>query len=136
MKLTNRSISENYGDRKYYLSKKDFLSAFAYWVIQQSPYDTPDIKYALNDFNIFLDVMFGREKYKEYSLNDLNVLITEDVFENLTHIEKLNHPKIDNGKSIMFIDRYSKPNPDYDFIDLGALAHNIKYMIIRECVMG
>ena len=64
----------------------------------------------------------------------LDKLISGKVFETIPQIEKLNHPKIDTGNDFLFVDRYTSIPADYDFIDLGALAHNIKYMLMRQYI--
>ena len=50
----------------------------------------------------------------------------------ITEIEKLNHAKKEMEGFIASCSRYHKTKPDYDYIDLGALARNIFYMILRE----
>ena len=69
----------------------------------------------------------------EFTYEKLNSLITEDVFESIPEIEELNHRK--NGRDGMgFSSRFDTPEPDDDFIDLGALARNVFYMIMRESI--
>ena len=46
-------------------------------------------------------------------------------------IEKLNHAKIKQKGFIASSSRFHKTKPDYDYIDLSALARNIGYMIMR-----
>jgi hypothetical protein len=57
-KLTNKDISDNFRDVKFLFTKKDFLAAFSYWVVYQSPYDTPDIQPALKAFESYIDLLF------------------------------------------------------------------------------
>lgn len=134
-KLTNLDISTHYREVAFCLMKSDFLGAFAYWATSQSPYDTPDITDALDEFNKYISVfIFKEEQVIELTYDKLNTLISEAVFETLPRIEKLNHPKIDTGSTYMFVSRYHTPKSDYDFIDLGALARNIKFMIMREYI--
>ena len=131
-KLTNRDISIHYRDRDYYFMKSDFMGAFSYWVVVQSPYSLPDISSPLSAFYGYLAFIFADELPKKFTYDELSKLISEDVFESIPAINELNKPKIDIGSGITAESRYHKPKPDYDFIDLGALARNIFYMMLRE----
>ncbi len=136
-KLSNLDISTHHRGREYYFMKSDFMAAFAYWVVAQSPYTTPDILPALKAWGKHIDVFLipqGRHLPHKFTYDFLNRNISETVFETIPEIEILNHPKIDTGAEIMFVDRYSTPKPDYDFIDLGALARNIFYMLLRQSI--
>jgi len=132
MKLTNLDISTNHRDREYWFMKGSIMGAFAYWVVSQSPYDAPDIKAALNAFSVYLDGKFPRLNTvpEKITYDELKILISDDVFESIPEIMKLNQCLIHSGAA--YQNRHSKPDPDFDFIDLGALAHNIFYMLLRE----
>ncbi len=134
MRLTNLDISTNYRDNKFWLMRSDFLGAFAYWAVAQSPYDSPDITPALQAFSAYVGNRIKENVPEQFTYTELQEFINEKVFESIPEIEKLNHPKIDVGQTINFCDRYSKPKPDYDFIDLGALARNIFFMLMRESI--
>jgi len=130
-KLTNRDISTHHRDGEYWLMRSDLLGAFAYWVVAQSPYDTPDISKALTAFGDYIGETIKDDGVKRFSYDELSQFISEDVFESIPEIEILNHRK--NGRDGMgFCSRYDKPSPDDDFIDLGALARNIFFMILRN----
>jgi len=137
-KLTNLDISTHYQDTDFYFMKSDFLGAFAHWVISQSPYDTPDITEPLNAFNKYISVFIFKDNTRDEVINikqaDLELLISSRVFETIPEIEKLNHPKIDSGAMFASSSRYHTTKPDYDFIDLGALARNIVYMLMRNYI--
>lgn len=133
-KLTNLDISIHYRDKEYWLTRSYFMGAFAYWVVVQSPYDTPDIKDALEAFSLYVGKRIGKDMPKKFTYETLLEFINEDVFEGIPEIGKLNHPKIDTGAKYVFVSRDSKPHPDYDFIDTGALARNVFYMILRESI--
>jgi len=133
-KLTNLDISTHYRDRKYYFMKSDFLAAFAYWVVAQSPYAAPDITAALKAFNEYVEIRIGDDCVEEFTYDELKGFINEDVFESIPEIEKLNHAKIEQGGFIASSSRYHKTKPDYDYIDLGALARNIVFMLFRESI--
>jgi hypothetical protein len=135
-RLTNRDISTYHENVDFYLSKKDFTCAFTYWIINQSPYDTPDISKALKAFDNYMNIFFKDASIgiRKFSYQEINTIIDPKIFELIPEIEKLNHPKIDTGQDIMFSSRYDSIKPDYDFIDLDALARNVMYMIMREYI--
>ena len=131
MRLTNLDIANNYKDKEFWFMRSDFLGAFAYWAVAQSPYDTPDIMPALKAFAEYLSAKI-KENPVKFTYTELQEFINEKVFESIPEIEKLNHPKIDVGQKINFCGRDFEPKPDYDFIDLNALARNIFFMLMRE----
>jgi hypothetical protein len=132
-KLTNLDISTNYADAEIWVFKSDVLAAFTYWVVQQSPYEAPDITNPLRALDAHLSEIFEPDIPKHFFYGDLNNLITESLFESIPEIEKLNHRA--NGREGMgFCSRYDSPAPDDDFIDLAALARNVFYMILREYI--
>ncbi|MCP4493244.1 MAG: hypothetical protein GY820_38970 [Gammaproteobacteria bacterium] len=134
-KLTNLDISTHYRDREYWFMKSDFLAAFSYWVVAQSPYSTPDIGPALKAFEKYVDVFLipkDRHLPHRFTYEGLSESLTEEAFETIPEILALNSPKIGTGGKHIFVDRYSTPDPDHDFIDLGALSRNIFYMLLRE----
>lgn len=133
-RLTNLDISTNYKDKEFWLMRSDFLGAFAYWVVRQSPYETPEIGAALSAFAKYVYKKVKYQTPEKFTYKELHELINEKVFEGIPEIEKLNHPKIDKVQNFVFVTRYSTPNPDYDFIDLSALARNVFYMIMREII--
>jgi hypothetical protein len=132
-KLTNLDISTHYKDRKYWLMRSDFNSAFAYWVVYQSPYDTPNITPSLIAFGKYIATIIPEREVVNFSYTELSEILSEKIFEKIPEIEALNHRKNDrdgNG----FCSRYEQPNPDDDFIDLSALSRNIFYMILRNSI--
>lgn len=129
--LTNCDISTHYRNREYWFNLSDFTGAFSYWVVSQSPYVAPDITKPLRAFYIFIESKFSNPKLpKSFSYDELSKIINEDSFENIPDIEALNHCLISSGPE--YDDRYNNRNPDFDFIDLCALARNIFYMLLRE----
>ena len=131
-KLTNLDISTHYRDREYYFMRSDFLGAFAYWVVAQSPYDAPDISKPLEAFCRYISIKIEDDVPFKFTYDELQDMISEDVFEAIPEIERLNHAKIEIAGFMASSSRYHKTKPDYDYIDLGALAHNIFYMLLRE----
>jgi hypothetical protein len=139
IKLTNLDISQKYRDFDYYLMKKDFTAALAFWLVNQSPYDSPDITKAVEAFGKFVDVfIFGEDNPhlpKKFTYEELRTKVSEDAFVTIPEIEIFNHSKIDDGAEFVFVTRFSQPDPDYDFIDLGALARNVFYTILRNYIL-
>lgn len=133
-RLTNLDISTHYRDREFWLMRYDFLAAFAYWVVAQSPYDVPDIKAALTEFSEYVGKKIKADDAVKFTYDDISEFITEDVFVSIPEILALNVCRAEDGSKARyrFVTRYSKPDPDYGFIDLGALARNVKFMIMRE----
>lgn len=108
------------------------MGKFAEWVVRQSPYDAPDISDALNGFNEYISGIFpDSDSVHTFSYDELSEFISEENFEKVPQILELNNRK--NGRDGMgFIGRYSKPDPDDDFIDLCSLARNIFFSLCRE----
>ena len=135
-KLTNLDISENYRDRDYYIHKKTILGKFAEWVVRQSPYDTPDITKPLQAFNTYVTAerFTSCTQVERFTYDELYTFINEDVFEQIPEIEALNNRK--NGRDgIGLCSKHGQPDPDDDFIDLGALARNIFFSLCREGIV-
>jgi len=132
-KLTNRDISQQYSGTEFYLTKSELLGTFAGWVVQHSPYDTPNITKVLKAWDKFLSMKFDTsDKVAKFTYNELSDYISSDTFEAIPEIEKLNNPKIKSGLMFSSCSRYHKTKADYDFIDLGALSRNIFYDICRS----
>lgn len=132
MKLHNCDISEKYQAKDFHLMQSDFMGAFAYWVVVQSPYPTPDISEPLKGFHRYISGIIKDGDVEKMNQKRIWEIINEKAFESIHEIEKLNHAKIEQKGFIASTSRYHKTKPDYDYIDLGALARNIGYMIMRE----
>ncbi len=129
-KLTNLDISNDYRDVEMFLMRKDFTGPFANWVTRQSPYHVPIFLQAAVEFDAYVLSMMEGEEVKKFSYDDVSDMIAENVFEKIPAVLALNMPKVTTGYG--YLNRHEKPHPDYDFIDLGALARNIFYDIIRH----
>ena len=129
-KLTNLDISTHYKDREYWFMRSDFMGAFAYWVVVQSPYDAPYFTQALKAFEKYVSNHIADGMPKQFTYTELSEFINEDIFETIPEINLLNRPLISSGQD--YDNRYTEPHPNFDFIDLGALARNVFYMILRE----
>lgn len=107
----------------YCISKKQLIGSFAGGAVTQSPYLLPDnLPEAIKD-------VFDALKFDDYSMMTRKQLqdLLENIFENTPSVEIWNHRKNGNESRYGFCSRYDKPDPDDDFIDLGALARNITY---------
>lgn len=129
-KLTNLDISTHYRDREYWFMRSDFMGAFAYWVVVQSPYDAPYFTQALKAFEKYVSSHIEDGIPKQFTYDELDEFINEDIFEAIPEINLLNRPLISSGQA--YDNRHNKSHPNFDFIDLGALARNIFYMVLRE----
>ncbi len=134
VKLTNRDISEKHRDEECWFMRSDFLGAFAYWAVAQSPYDTPDILSPLQSFGKYVSERVADGQPEKFTYDELSDFISEKVFESIPEIEALNHPKVSSGVGYDKRHETRKFNPDYDFIDLGALARNVFYMMLRQSI--
>lgn len=128
--LTNAEISENYRHVEIYMMRKNFTGQFARWVVEQSPYQVPFIIPALDGFNNYVTVLMGGEEVRKFDYEELLELISEAAFEGIPAVLALNRAKITAGPG--WRNRHKCPAPDYDFIDLGALAQNVFYSIVRH----
>lgn len=130
-RLTNEDISDHYRGVSMWLMRKDFTGQFANWVVQQSPYEAPDISAALLAWASYVSLdVFVDESCKEFSYDELAAIVHEDVFETIPEILSLNKPKVSSGSG--YARRHVVMHPDYDFIDLGALARNVFYSMVRS----
>jgi len=128
--LTNKDISEQYRGEKVHMMRKGFTGPFASWVVQQSPYEVPDITAALTGFNNYVTELMAGEIVKAFDYEELNLLISEEAFEKIPAVMALNVAKVTTGPG--YANRHRISHPDYDFIDLGALARNVFYSIMRN----
>jgi len=114
-KLTNKDISDKYQLASFYFSFSYFLGAMAYWVTAQNPNkELIDLAPVLKAFGDFIRPSFENIILpQKFTYVELSNLISDDNFEKIPEIMALN-----------------KLEPD--FIDLGALARNVFYMILRE----
>lgn len=124
--------------RTFLFSKNDILSGVAKWSVAQSPYHRPEnLEKVLDALDRILEPLF-EEAVKE-NLGYLKMSyeqIKDFVFNHATSITEVmewNEPKIDSGNPLQgTASRYHQPKPDYDFIDLHALARNVANDIIWE----
>ena len=114
MKLTNRDIAIQYKDYEFWFMLSDFRAAFAYWVTYQNPNGTFIADKATEAFEKHVRTFFSNPTIPErFSYHGLASIISVKKLEEIPEIMELNT---------------MKP----DFIDLGALALNVFYMMLRE----
>ena len=115
LSLTNRDIAKNYNEIEFCALPSEFLGAFAYWVVAQNPNDELiNLAPPLRAFNVHVLSFFDNPEMPiKLNFEKLKEIINDTVFENIPEILELN-----------------KLEPD--FIDIGALARNIFFMILRE----
>jgi hypothetical protein len=108
-------------------SIKDIVGAFAKWAVQQSPFCCPDgLQNVLSYLYVCLkkDVGWDSFGYAELSLVDINHLLYDILMEKgISSFDSWNVPEKDWRKEGK--DGFPQDNPDYDFIDLHALLHNV-----------
>lgn len=129
-KLTNADIVENYRHVTIHMMRKGFTAQFARWVVEQSPYEVPVITASLAEFNDYISEVMAGEEVKSFSYDELSDIICAAQLEKIPAVLELNVAKVTTGDG--YVDRHTVPHPDYDFIDLGALARNIFFSIVRN----
>ncbi len=137
--LSNAGLSREWRNVKLIISKYGILGEFASWAVRQSPYTCPEnFEEALYELDAYLvgnmERLSGDFYCNAMSLDDLEELISEEVFAGIPAIERWNHRK-NERPGMGFSDRYSQPIPDDDFVDLGALARNVTYGVFREALL-
>ena len=134
-KTYERLASNEEWTEKRWTFKSDITGGLAKYAVSQSPYPCPDnLGKVINYLDACLEkeVDWGNHGMVELSLRDISKLLYDILYEQgFTYFDDWNKSK--KGKvEIQFTSRYSgKPDPDYDFIDLDALLHNV-CLDIRE----
>jgi len=123
-------------ERKFLFSLKDILGSFAMWAVRQSPYLYPDgLELAIKALSEELpkQIKFDSERYDfaEVNCDEIRNALDE-CFGKIIFIKSWNQPKSGHDTPFVFCDRYSKPIPDDDIIDLDALSRNISHSLIAE----
>jgi hypothetical protein len=113
--LTNLDISTHYRNIEFWVMLSSFQAAFTYWVVAQNPNkELIDIRPSLRAFRDHIATIFDDPRLPEqFTYEQLQEVINEEALGSIPEILELN-----------------KLKPD--FIDLGALARNVFYMILRE----
>lgn len=114
------------------VSKSVVVGHFAMWAVRQSPYLLPEgLDKGIKEFDgclVFKETI-GHEELIETTYTDLKGKI-EDAISNSSMISSWNVAK--KGSGPVFVSIYSEPEPDYDIIDLDALARNVAQSVWLE----
>jgi len=125
-------------NKRFLFNKNDIISGVAKWGVAQSPYHRPDkLEIVLDKLNEIITPFFVEAEKKNLGFIEMTYEEIKDfVFKHTTSIpefEAWNEPKIDTGNPFQgSSSRYHTTKPDYNFIDLHALARNVANDIIRE----
>jgi len=117
---------------KFYVSTGDILGGVAKWAIIQSPYTVPyDLSEAIESLNMYLLNNHGwgdmpREVGIKLSCREIRELL-ETAFDLIPEIMAWNVSKKDRPGGVEL-----NTDPDYDFIDLSALARNVAHEITLD----
>lgn len=107
-----------------WITRDRMCGELASWAVQQSPYAVPDnLAEAITTFHKLwpCDQSIGMGEWSDMAALEDAVVATMD---QVPEILAWNNRK--NGRDGMgFSSRYDQPQPDDDFIDMGALARNI-----------
>jgi hypothetical protein len=122
---------------KRWTFKDDITGSFAKSAIKLSPYSCPNnlekvIKYL--DACLEKEIDWGEYGLVELSLCDINKLLYDILYEqNISICDEWNEPK-KNWRKTEFscLGEASKEDPDFDYISLDALFHNVCLDIRRE----
>lgn len=117
--------------------RHDIVGAFAMWACRQSPYGVPD---GLENVCKYLHAALAScsdwdtAGMTEASLCEISRWLHEVLYEKgVAEFDAWNHCKSGPALDIQFTSSFDGPrNPDREFIDLGALLHNVCLTIRDE----
>ena len=127
-------------EKKFLFSKKQLLGLVALWGIRQSPYHRPDnLEIVIDKLNEIVTPFFRKDQ--EFEFMELPYEGIKDfVFKYTCSIPEFmawNEPKIHSDSPLIGTSsRFLTIKPDYDFIDLHALARNVANDILFESMGG
>ena len=108
--------------------KSVVVGHFAMWAVRQSPYLLPEeLGKGIEEFS--QGCGFGNESLLETTCAGLQKIV-EDGISKSAVIASWNVAK--KGAGPVFLTRYTKPKPDYNFIALDAMAKNIAHSVWLE----
>lgn len=104
------------------------------WAVRQSPYHNPDgLSEVLETFRKSALASGVFDSNEMAQMNGLNVTsFLKFHLWPIPQFQKWNERKNGNQSPYAFVNRYSRPNPDNDFIDLDALTRNVVMNMFRE----
>lgn len=120
--------------RKYWLSLSTIQGYIAMWAVRQSPYHCPDdLDVVIKTFRCRCQHWFDQHDMAQFDRMGLLRLLQTFLMD-IPEFEKWNERKNGNKAPYQFISAHTPlPDPDDDFIDLGALAGNVVRDVMREC---
>jgi len=120
--------------------KRGFLKSvvvghFAMWATRQSPYLCPDdFAVGIEEFNgalVFEDgVAIDDQLYVETTCGELETSVCKALSKCET-VMSWNVP-MKGAQKYVVVSRYHQPHPDYDIIDVHALARNVAHSVWTE----
>ena len=119
------------------VTDKQLRGQLACWVCRQHPFHSVE---GVDEVGALIDAAAENEgwsgdselRMKRFTdCREVEAWLRNAIWDH-PQMAKWNTPRKDNGSDIAFVTRYSKPNPDYDFIDLSALVRNVALEAWRE----
>lgn len=132
------SGNEEWSSRKdHWVFRSEIVGAFAQAACRQSPYGVPDgLENVCKYLNACLKTIapWNSHGMVEASLCDINRWLHEILMDqNLEEFDAWNRCRKGKTPDVAFASSYDRPaDPDYDFIDLHALLHNVCLTIRDE----
>lgn len=117
-------------EEKHWIGVNSTAGHFAMWAVRQSPYGFPDeLQEAVSVFRTGLALQFG----KEPEMNLGAARITKQTLYKIVYriicampiCRAWNTAKSNPGVEFVFTSAFTSNHPDYDIIDLDALATNV-----------
>jgi hypothetical protein len=123
VKMMIQKMPDIWDETDFMTSRKTVLGELACFAIRQSPYLIPlNLSQALNEF-AHSDVWKSWDEYFWTNCKKLQESVFQ-AFRECPHIEAWNIPRKGKHETV-FVSRHGVPQPDYDFVDLDALARNV-----------
>lgn len=128
-----RSSTAHTNLKQYWITLSMCEGHLAMWAVRQSPYHCPDhLELVIKMFRCHAIQYFDAAEMRRCDRLDLVELLKLSLSP-IPEFRQWNERKNGNKSPYAFVDRYSRPKPDDDFIDLDALILNVARDIIREC---
>ncbi len=127
MKMIQK-MPDIWDDIEFMTSRNSVLGQLACCAVRQTPYTSPDqLRQAIEE------MAYAISDLGEYFYTNCHELqnMMRRYFDECPTIQEWNVPKKGNHQTV-FVSRFDTPNPDYDFIDLDALARNIAHGITLQ----
>jgi hypothetical protein len=118
--------------KEYWMHLSQIQGHIAMWAVRQSPYHCPDyLLEVLSEFRTRSSVVFDKNDMSKQNRAGVRDIITRYLFT-IPEVQAWNERKNGNKSPSAFVDRYSRPTPDDDFIDLDALRNNVVRGLFKE----